>query len=391
MVEENDYFQEKLTRFAQWSGSVAALRTLNQTLRQLLPLFILSFVGVASSKIFPQLSIGPLLVTISLKIASLWGLTSVVLYYSNEKKTSDPLLLGGSIASFLLLGMKPTTPMVFTAALGSENFLVALLWGLVSVKFLLWVREWTFKKENFLTKLWPLLGPLSLLLASSLLLQGASFFFWRVSFLTVMQEGLAPLLGIFDYIGVIYLILVWRLAFWSYGLHSSALDFILRPLGGYFLLANLVAWQHEVALPHLLTYGALSAFGNFSGSGVTIGLVLASFLSKERRPFGQMAFKPAVMGINEMVLFGLPVVGNKFLRWPFIFGGALLGWLPFGAMRLGLLAYPKLDMPAVPFFLEGLCVTGDWRALYWQALQLFLSFIFYGFLLKFGGKKVDVI
>ncbi|WP_314062134.1 PTS transporter subunit EIIC [uncultured Vagococcus sp.] len=191
----------------------------------------------------------------------------------------------------------------------------------------------------------------------------------------VIMNVLAPAIGGMDSLWVIYLVLVLRLTFWFFGIHSAVLSTIISPIIVQYLSENISAKAAGEVLPHVLTGGGMSAYANFTGSGVTIGLVIAMILSKSKRykKVGAVALLPSLFGINEPVLFGVPIILNPILMIPFIFGGSLVGLLPFVFMKLGFLNYPIFDPPYVPVFLEGFLVGFDWRSIIANGLQIILS------------------
>lgn len=195
----------------------------------------------------------------------------------------------------------------------------------------------------------------------------------------VIMDILAPAIGSLDSLWVIYLVLVLRLVFWFFGIHSAVLSPILSPIAVQYLSENIAAHEAGEPLRHVITNGTLSAFANFTGSGVTIGLVLAMIISKSQRykKVGAVALLPSMFGINEPVLFGVPIILNPVLMIPFIFGGALVAMFPMICMKLGLLNYPIFDPPYVPIFMEGFLTGFDWRAVIIQVIQVALSFGLY--------------
>ncbi|MGC6769461.1 PTS sugar transporter subunit IIC [Enterococcus sp. LJL128] len=195
----------------------------------------------------------------------------------------------------------------------------------------------------------------------------------------VIMEMLAPAIGGLDSLWVIYLILVLRLVFWFFGIHSAVLSPILSPIAVQYLSENIAAHEAGQPLTHVITGGTLSAFANFTGSGVTIGLVIAMLVSRSQRykKVGAVALLPSLFGINEPVLFGVPIILNPVLMIPFIFGGAFVGMIPMICMKLGLLNYPIFDPPYVPVFMEGFLTGFDWRAIIIQLVQIGLSFALY--------------
>ncbi|GMS53771.1 PTS sugar transporter subunit IIC [Enterococcus raffinosus] len=191
----------------------------------------------------------------------------------------------------------------------------------------------------------------------------------------VIMDVLAPAIGSLDSLWIIYFVLVLRLVFWFFGIHSA----VLSPIAVQYLSENIAAHEAGEPLQHVITNGTLSAFANFSGSGVTIGLVLAMLISKSLRykKVGAVALLPSLFGINEPVLFGVPIILNPVLMIPFIFGGALVGMFPMICMKLGLLNFPIFDPPYVPVFMEGFLTGFDWRAIVIQVIQVAMSFGLY--------------
>ena len=195
----------------------------------------------------------------------------------------------------------------------------------------------------------------------------------------VIMDVLAPAIGGLDSLWVIYFVLVLRLVFWFFGIHSAVLSPILSPIAVQYLSENISAHEAGEPLTHVITNGTLSAFANFTGSGVTIGLVIAMLISRSKRykKVGAVALLPSMFGINEPVLFGVPIILNPVLMIPFIFGGAFVGMIPMICMKLGLLNFPIFDPPYVPVFMEGFLTGFDWRAIIVQLVQIGLSFALY--------------
>jgi PTS system, lactose/cellobiose family IIC component len=195
----------------------------------------------------------------------------------------------------------------------------------------------------------------------------------------VIMDVLAPAIGGLDSLWVIYFVLVLRLVFWFFGIHSAVLSPILSPIAVQYLSENIAAHEAGEPLTHAITNGTLSAFANFTGSGVTIGLVIAMLISRSKRykKVGAVALLPSLFGINEPVLFGVPIILNPVLMIPFIFGGAFVGMIPMICMKLGLLNFPIFDPPYVPVFMEGFLTGFDWRAIIVQLVQIALSFALY--------------
>ena len=72
---------------------------------------------------------------------------------------------------------------------------------------------------------------------------------------------------------------------------------------------------------------------------------------------------PSLCGVNEPLLFGLPVVMEPILAFPFVAVPLVLSTTTYAAMASGLVARPAYYIPAVvPPVLNAFLATADWRA-----------------------------
>ena len=93
--------------------------------------------------------------------------------------------------------------------------------------------------------------------------------------------------------------------------------------------------------PYPVTFNALyDGFGAYGGSGATLGLIIAIFLfskAKEHKSIAKLSFAPGLFNINEMVIFGLPIVLNPIYMIPFILTplvGEMIGYLSIAVFKI---------------------------------------------------------
>ena len=113
---------------------------------------------------------------------------------------------------------------------------------------------------------------------------------------------------------------------WVMGIHgpntiAAIRDTMFSEAGNANLLyvANhATAW----GAPYPITYSGLaSAFSEYGGSGCTLGLIIAMLIfckTKESKSIAKLSLAPGIFNINEMVIFGLPIVLNPIYIIPFI-------------------------------------------------------------------------
>src|SRR5699024_11074333 len=103
---------------------------------------------------------------------------------------------------------------------------------------------------------------------------------------------------------------------WFFGVHGSMTILpILFPIFLGFLAENTAAVSAGEIAPNPINFG-LYDLANLGGSGATIGLVLIMFFfskSERYKVFSKIALPTGLFGINEPVIFGMPVMLNFVL------------------------------------------------------------------------------
>lgn len=178
---------------------------------------------------------------------------------------------------------------------------------------------------------------------------------------TAIQEPLINIVGE-NVIGICLMYTIAQL-FWLVGIHgqnmiSAVKESIFRPM----LIANTLAFSSGQKIPHMFTLTSLQMFGEFGGSGCTIGLIVAIFIFSKRednRAIATLSIVPGLFNINETVVFGIPMVLNPILGIPFLLVpavGLAVGWF---LTSIGFCPRVVLEVPwTMPPLLLGFLATG---------------------------------
>ena len=172
-----------------------------------------------------------------------------------------------------------------------------------------------------------------------------------------------------------------------FGVTFSALNSLLWFIGihGYYALLPLVELLQEASNLNYSTVLAggisqyhmnlsfMGAFVFIGGSGATLSLVIALLLFSKQRSFKLIALASIPIGllnINEILLFGLPIIFNPRLFIPFLLTPMVNVVISMGAVSLGLVSSPNVSVPFnSPILINAFMATdGDLAAV---ALQLF--------------------
>lgn len=133
--------------------------------------------------------------------------------------------------------------------------------------------------------------------------------------------------------------------------------------------------------PSLVWRPLIDNFVHLGGSGATLGLVIALlWVARDgpQRRIAQVSLVPTVFNVNELLLFGLPVVLRPHYLLPFILlpvGLALVGWW---LLQAGVLPQQATTLHwTTPALLSGWLLTGSWRGVAWQLVVICLSTLCY--------------
>lgn len=159
-------------------------------------------------------------------------------------------------------------------------------------------------------------------------------------------------------------------ALWFVGLHGSmALDAYASA---------------DLFVAHGSPYGATAAwrpmFDGFvllGGSGATLGLLLAIALGARdgaQRGIAKLALVPSLFNINDILLYGLPLVLNPIYLLPFLGVPVLLTLLVVAAAQGGFVHMQATSFAwTTPALVSGWLLTGSWRGVALQLLEIALA------------------
>ena len=180
-----------------------------------------------------------------------------------------------------------------------------------------------------------------------------------------LYAALQPLGRLGDSYLALLLIVVVETLLWTVGIHGPALlAAIVTPVYLALQSENGEAFAHGLPLPHIVTTSTF-LFIFPGGAGATLPLVLLMLRSRLRaaRVVAAATAGPAFFGINEPLLFGLPVIFEPLLAVPFVAVPVLLTATTYAAIANGLVARPAFYIPSsIPVFLNVFWATLDWRA-----------------------------
>ena len=196
---------------------------------------------------------------------------------------------------------------------------------------------------------------------------------WIYSIIQLPLQALANTTG-----GILVLALVNQL-FWFLGIHGGmVIEGVRGPLSAAGLAENISAVQAGGVATNILTRGFWTSFVVVGGGGITLSLLIAIFIFSKRedhKSIAKFSLIPGICGINEPVVFGLPLVLNPIFAIPFIINSVIAAFIAVVATNIGFLTCGVLDCPpGLPVFVTGFISYGI-HGIIVQAIILIVTFI----------------
>lgn len=346
---------------------------------------------------------------VSNSVFSFTGMLSAIAiaYAYGKNRGMNPIQAGMvSLISFLILTPTSVTvgkekiSAVMTQFVGPNGIFLGIIIALLSVEIYRFAvkRHWTIKMPDGVPP--AVSQSFDALIPSGLVV--LFFFIVRIVFsLTSFQTAYnfiytmlqAPLKNVGISLPSVLLYNFLASFFWFFGINGPSItNAVWQPIFFVATQDNLKAFQSHVAVPHTYTQPFIDIFTTYGGGGSTLALLIVVFTickSKRIKELGKLAILPGIFGINEPVIFGLPVVLNPIIVVPFILCPVLNTLLSGLAMDLGLVAKTTgVLLPwTTPPIISGWLATGSWTGSALQLVELVLNILIYYPFVKMLDKQ----
>ncbi len=339
-------------------------------------------------------------------------LTVVGIGYAYAREINADRIQGAVVAfvSFVIL-MPTNIPYVGTEGdavmkaisfkyIGTNGIFLAMIVGISSVKLFQWAykKGWTIKLPAGVPP--AVFDSFAALIPSAIVM--FMFFLLRIGFeltpyesahnfiYTVLQ---APLMGVGNSLGAQIIYVVSCSVFWFFGINGPAVaNSVFSPIFRTLSMENLAAFEAGLPLPHIYTGQFVDIFQTFGGGGSTLSLVILMVsIGKSQRikQLGRLSLVPGIFGINEPIIFGLPIVLNPVMIIPFIGVPLMNTILAALAFESGFLPYTNgVALPwTTPLGFSGYLSTGSWKAAIFQIFLVAMGCLVYYPFIKILDKQ----
>lgn len=275
-----------------------------------------------------------------------------------------------------------------TKYLGTQGIFVALLGGMLSAWFVCWIikKKITIKMPSGVP---PMVGESFAALIPAFLVIVLFAIIKTLFLMTPYGNPIdciysliqTPLQALTSSLPAFLLLILIAQILWFFGVHGSySVLPILFPMWIGYAAENTASAAAGLPIEHVLNAGMwdLACLG---GAGATIGLVIwLCFFSKsaQYKDFGRLTFPCGVFGVNEPVIFGLPIMLNPILFIPFVLAPVIIVSLAYFLISIGLISAPVglIGAGSIPPFLHGLA-NGSLTFAIYEVVSIGISMLIY--------------
>lgn len=169
---------------------------------------------------------------------------------------------------------------------------------------------------------------------------------------------------------------------WFLGIHGAmVMTPILTPLYVAALAENIAAVEAGGTATNVLTSAFLGSILGMGGNGLTLALIVSILLFSKREDYrmvAKMGVVPGIFGINEPVIFGLPIVLNPVFLLPFILAPCAVFGIAYTAISSGFVPCNTVDAPwGLPVIVRALVAYQHINVVWVCLLGLVVAFLIY--------------
>lgn len=331
--------------------------------------------------------------TVTLGSLSLWVAIGIGYRWAKKYEISELNMLTVVVVCFLIINSGVIDGGWSTTYFGGTGLFSAIVFSFLSAQLYRTLITKGIGRINFpatvpasLTNAMSSMLPMAITFAATCIVAAIPAIFLQTSIPALIMKIGAPLsVGIDNPLGISFVTILGQISFW-FGIHNSAVLSVFSPILYANLSANAEAFAAGVSasqVPFIVNQSFFYSFVGIGGAGATFGLVLLLLKSKSDtlRAVGKLSIIPACFGINEPVIFGLPIMMNVTLLLPFLLVQVVNIIICYSAMALNLLNKPIFYFGGTaPEILKAVLSNMDWRSIiYWIVAVAVDTLLYYPF------------
>lgn len=313
------------------------------------------FQGWQSIADFAQVPLG-LIYNITMGCMSLFVTAGLGLFLSKHYKLNNFISITLTLISFLIMSCVTKDGTLSVQYFDGKGLFTSILVSIITIEIYRFLTVKKFGRIELsgggvppaLTDSLAALAPAAVIVLIMGILSSVTLSLTGDAFPGVMTLIMTPIVSMIDSVWGVLILAVIVMILWWFGIHDTVITGPLTPFLVTNFTANSAAYAAgtaAVALPYILTEPFWWTFMAIGGSGATLGLAFLALGSKSKqiRTVGKLCIIPSLFNINEPLIFGLPLMFNPVMMFPFVFTMAFNGVVAYLAMDFGIIGKTFAD------------------------------------------------
>lgn len=313
------------------------------------------FQGWQSIADFAQVPLG-LIYNITMGCMSLFVTAGLGLFLSKHYKLNNFISITLTLISFLIMSCVTKDGTLSVQYFDGKGLFTSILVSIITIEIYRFLTVKKFGRIELsgggvppaLTDSLAALAPAAVIVLIMGILSSVTLSLTGDAFPSVMTLIMTPIVSMIDSVWGVLILAVIVMILWWFGIHDTVITGPLTPFLVTNFTANSAAYAAgtaAVALPYILTEPFWWTFMAIGGSGATLGLAFLALGSKSKqiRTVGKLCIIPSLFNINEPLIFGLPLMFNPVMMFPFVFTMAFNGVVAYLAMDFGIIGKTFAD------------------------------------------------
>lgn len=336
-------------------------------------------------------------------LAAIFAIIGISTSLAESKKQNTTMAIITSLMAYFTILVQITDGGFMVSSFNARGLFAAIIVSMISTEIYCFVLEKDYKIKMpesvplAIAKSFEALIPAFVIVLFFLVVRfGFSLTAYESLHNFVLKVLQIPLTGLTSSYGGILIATLMSHFLWFFGIHgASVVGAVAGPMWQASGFENFEAFKANMPLPNIITQQFNDIFQTYGGVGSTLLMVaIMAWLckSKQMRTLGKLAIVPSLFGINEPVVFGLPLMLNPILMIPFFLTPIINVSLAYFATLFGLIGRTTGVQVtwSMPPILSGFLGTNDIRAAVLQVVAILISgLIYYPFVMAYDKRLLE--
>lgn len=341
---------------------------------------------------------------------SIYMVTSISMCYANSEKNSGGYFFGpvfASLCAFWILSGVYTGEDIKFGVLGVDGIFTAMVSAISASMLFCYIQRklqknkkfYAYSSDDIFNSMMKYLVPIIIVvfifcIFDVLICVAFGISSFQEMYVLLIQKLFSDM-GCNIWSALLYIIL--EHIMWFFGIHgANVLNVVDDALFETAVLRNQELIAMGQAPTEIFTKTFFDVFVLMGGCGTAICLLLAIFIlgwkRKRNRSLAKMALIPTLFNINEIVIFGLPVVFNPVLLIPFFVTPVVCLIISVAATKCGLVPIVTNQVEwTTPVLLGGYKATGSMNGAWLQLFNLLVGTLIYCPFVRMMDKETEIV